>query len=167
MDLYLLRHGIAEPLAAHGGGCDADRPLTRKGVRRVRQIARAMLEMGLGFDRILSSPFRRARETAEIVVAGLGAEARLEFSDHLAVPPDSPKLLRHIATLRRPPKRVLLVGHEPHLSELTALLVAGRPGLGITFRKGGLCRLAVTGLHAGRCATLEWLLTPRQMMLLA
>lgn len=167
MDLYLMRHGIAEDLDVHGGARDRDRRLTEKGVRQMRQIAQAMVELELEFDLILSSPFRRARETAEIVAEALGAERRLRFSDHLAVPPDSPKLLRQITTLRRVPERVLLIGHEPHLSELTALLVAGNPGLGITFRKGGLCRLAVKDLRADRCATLEWLLIPRQMLMMA
>jgi phosphohistidine phosphatase SixA len=59
---------------------------------------------------------------------------------------------------------VLLVGHEPHLGELTSLLVAGQAGCGFTFKKGGLARLTTEALKAGRCATLEWLLTPRQML---
>ena len=166
MDLYLMRHGIAEAPETQSSGQDRDRRLTPKGVRRVRQIAQAMKEMGLEFDRILSSPFRRARETAELVAEGLEAESRLKFGDHLAVPPDNLKLLRQIATHRPALERVLLVGHEPHLSELTSLLVAGSPDLRLTFRKGGLCRLSVESLHAGRCATLEWLLTPSQMLLM-
>lgn len=161
-----MRHGIAEAPDIHGSGDDRDRRLTKKGDRRVRQIAQAMKEMGLGFDLILASPFRRARETAEIVAEVLEAESRLKFSDHLAVPPDNLKLLRQITTHHPALDRVLLVGHEPHLSELASLLVAGSPDLRITFRKGGLCRLSVEGLHAGRCATLEWLLPPGQMLLM-
>jgi phosphohistidine phosphatase len=60
-----------------------------------------------------------------------------------------------------------LVGHEPYLSELIALLIAGDAPVRITMRKGGLCKLSVDALQYGRCAVLEWLLTPKQMGLMA
>jgi len=57
----------------------------------------------------------------------------------------------------------LLVGHEPYLSELISVLIAGDAGAGIMLKKGGLCRLSATSLRFSRCATLEWLLTPAQL----
>jgi phosphohistidine phosphatase SixA len=53
------------------------------------------------------------------------------------------------------------VGHEPYLSELISVLLTGRLDLPLALKKGGVCRLTANRLHYGRCATLEWLLTPR------
>lgn len=140
---------------------DCDRPLTPRGARRVRRVARALRELGQGFDLVLSSPFARARQTAEIVVEVLGLARRLRFTPDLAIPANSHGLIQHLNTLRSEPDRVLLVGHEPHLGELTALLTTGGPGPTVSFRKAGLCRLEVGALQAGRCATIEWVLPPR------
>jgi phosphohistidine phosphatase SixA len=57
----------------------------------------------------------------------------------------------------------LLVGHEPDLSALASLLLTGGGGLTITLKKGGLCRLSAERLRVGRCASLEWLVTPSQL----
>jgi phosphohistidine phosphatase SixA len=57
-----------------------------------------------------------------------------------------------------------LVGHEPSLSSLVSLLVSGDPGLGVSLKKGGVCKLSVEQLRNGRCATLEWLLSPAQLV---
>jgi phosphohistidine phosphatase len=61
---------------------------------------------------------------------------------------------------------LLLVGHEPDLSRLVSLLVTGNLQLQMDFRKGGLCKLDVEKLKAGKCATLAWLLTPGQMKMM-
>jgi phosphohistidine phosphatase len=165
MELYLMRHGIAEEAAADGG--DAARRLTDKGAHRVRQIAAAMRAMELEFDLILASPFRRARQTAEIVTGVLACRRRLKFSDHLAIPPNDAALIHQLNQHRPRPRRVLLVGHEPHLSGLTSLLLTGKADCRITFKKGGLAKLEVGSPVHGRCARLAWLLTPRQMLLMA
>ena len=73
MDLYLLRHGIAVEPGSPGYAKDADRPLTPEGERKLGQIAEAMEALELSFDLILSSPYVRARQTAEIVAATLKA----------------------------------------------------------------------------------------------
>lgn len=166
MDVFLLRHGIAEERAARSGQ-DSERRLTEKGIRRVRQIARALLEMELEFDVILSSPFLRARETAEIVAQVLHWEDRLRFSSHLAIPASSTKLIEEINRAQPAVQSVLLVGHEPHLSGLASLLLTGSSSVEVGLKKGGLCKLEVSALQAGRCASLAWLLTPRQMLLMA
>jgi phosphohistidine phosphatase len=61
----------------------------------------------------------------------------------------------------------MLVGHEPSLSELISTLLSGDGRMAVTMRKGGLCKLLVETPRYGPCATLEWLLTPRQMVRLA
>jgi len=67
MELYLLRHGLAVERGTTGFENDSARPLTPKGRRQLRQIAAAMKRLNLRCDLILSSPFRRAKQTAEIV----------------------------------------------------------------------------------------------------
>lgn len=162
MKLYLMRHGIAEMLGTGGVLHDRDRALTAKGEKRVREIARGLRRLGVKPEVILTSPLRRACQTADLVAAELGLADRLEETAHLGVPPDSAALLRQLQKRRPPPRAVLLVGHEPHLSELVALLIAGPSAeVGLTFKKGGVARLEASGLTEGRCATLEWLLPPR------
>jgi phosphohistidine phosphatase SixA len=57
----------------------------------------------------------------------------------------------------------VLVGHEPFLSGLISVLLTGKPGMKIDFKKAALCKLSVEELRFGDCASLCWLLTPRQL----
>jgi phosphohistidine phosphatase len=166
MNLYILRHGIAVEPGTPGYAKDADRPLLPEGERKLGQIAEAMEALGLTFELILSSPYLRARQTAEIVAEALAARKKLEFSDSLAPGGSTRKLVEFLNRLRPPPESVLLVGHEPYLSGLVSLLVAGNQGCSVVIKKGGLCKLATDSLTHGRCAALEWLLTPKQMALM-
>jgi phosphohistidine phosphatase len=166
MNLYVLRHGIAVDPGTPGCERDSERPLTPKGKRQLRQIAAAMKKMDLRFDLILSSPFLRAKQTAAIIVESLILKKQPGFSDALT-PDGNPKaLIRQLNELKPVPENVLLVGHEPYLSQLIALLTAGETGMAIGLKKGGLGKLEVESLHDGRCATLVWLLTPQQMELM-
>ena len=167
MNLYLLRHGIAVDSAESGVVPDAERPLTPRGRRRMLQIARAMSALDVSFDLILSSPLVRAGESAAIVAQCLQLRNALKFTDDLMPGGDPRSLLRRLNQRRPRPKNVLLVGHEPYLSQLIARLVAGNDGLAMELKKGGLCKLEATTLRWGRCATLVWLLTPRHMMRMA
>jgi phosphohistidine phosphatase len=166
MNLYLLRHGIAVDPSKPGFAKDAERPLTPRGRRRLRQITEAMGALRISFDVILSSPYVRAMQTAEIVAKSLKRRKQLTFSDDL-MPGGNPRLLiQRLNDLRPKSKNILLVGHEPYLSRLIALLTAGNTGMAIDLKKGGLCKLEAESLRYGRCAILEWLLAPRQMALM-
>ena len=166
MNLYILRHGIAVEPGTPGYEKDADRPLTSEGKRKLRQITKAMEALELSFDLILSSPYLRARQTAEIVAESLKARKRLELSDTLTPGGGPNKLLELLNRLQPPPDNVLLVGHEPYLSGLISLLVTGSVTSAVIMKKGGLCKLSTESLKHGRCAALEWLLTPKQMALM-
>ncbi|HMP81593.1 MAG TPA: phosphohistidine phosphatase SixA [Verrucomicrobiota bacterium] len=164
MNIYLLRHGIAVERGTRGFENDADRPLTLKGEERMKSIARAMREMGLEFDLILTSPYVRARHTAEIVADEFKARNILQNSEQLACGGDAKKLVSELTRLK--PDNVLLSGHEPYLSELISTLVFGDAGGSVLMKKGGLCKLSTDAIKYGRCATLELLLAPRQMLLI-
>jgi len=166
MNLYLLRHGIAVEHGAPGHGQDADRPLTDKGERKLWRITEAMRVMELSFDLILASPYLRARRTAEIVAEAFKAKKKLELCNALAADGDMLELIHFLNHLSPRPEHVLVVGHEPYLGVLATLLITGDSGSAVEFKKGGLCKLMIQRLRPGRCATLEWLLTPRQMGLM-
>jgi phosphohistidine phosphatase len=167
VNLYVLRHGIAVERGTPGFKTDAERPLTPKGERQLRQIAAALQNLDLRFDLILSSPFLRARQTAEIVAKSLKLKKHLACSDELT-PGGNPKaLIQQLNELKPAPEDVLLVGHEPYLSGLIGLLISGGATADIELKKGGLCELETASLRFGRCATLGWLLTPKQMKRLA
>jgi len=161
MKLYLLRHGEA---AEHGDPKypnDAGRPLTPRGIQRTKALAHALRLWEISFAVIFSSPLVRARETAEIIERGLRLQGRLELTEHLSPSGDVEKLVYELNKVRPTPENILLVGHEPYLSSLISLLCTGGSHLALTLKKGGLCRLEVEILHCARCASLEWLLSPR------
>ncbi|HEY5231966.1 MAG TPA: phosphohistidine phosphatase SixA [Verrucomicrobiae bacterium] len=167
MNIYLLRHGIAAEPGAPGIKTDAARPLVPKGEQRLHAAAAAMEKMKLSFDAIISSPHLRAKQTAAIVAKHFRLQKKLAFSDHL-VPGGNPQpLIRQLNDLKPAPENILLVGHEPHLSRLIALLSSGGTAATIDMKKGALCKLEVEELECGHCATLKWLLTPGQMELMA
>jgi phosphohistidine phosphatase len=168
MNLYILRHGIASNPGEDGlpnNLPDSERPLSTKGKQRLGDVAWAIRKMELDFDTVVSSPWLRARQTAQIVTEALGTRRKLILSDHLAGD-GSPKALIEQVNGLHSPKDVLLVGHEPYLSRLIALLTTGGTTAAIDLRKGGLARLEVEELRYARCATFRWLLTPKQMSLM-
>jgi len=166
MNLYILRHGLATERSAHGYANDEERPLTPKGERKLGQAAEAMEALKLSFDLILTSPLVRARQTAEIVAEALQARKKVEIAECLRPGGNSKELIDRINRLKPRPAQVLVVGHEPYLSQFISLLVAGDSPMSVTMKKGGLCKLEVETLRHGRCASLEWLLTPKQMGLM-
>ena len=166
MNLYILRHGIAVEHGAAGYKNDDERPLTGKGERKMWAIAEAIEAMELSFDSILSSPLVRARQTAEIVAESLKCKKRLELTDTLS-PQQSGKPLIEYLQDQRAVDEILLVGHEPFLSQLISLLISGDSQTSVLLKKGGFCKLSADHLKHGKCATLEWLLTPKQMELMA
>src|SRR5262249_17234199 len=141
MNLFILRHGLAAERGTSKYATDAERPLTSRGERKLRRVADAMIAMELSFDRIVSSPYLRARQTAELIAEALKARKLLEFTDALT-PGGTPRdVVEFLDRLKPSPDRVLLVGHEPNLSELISLLIAGDSSLRVNMKKGGLCKL--------------------------
>jgi phosphohistidine phosphatase len=163
MELYLLRHGLAVERGERGFADDSDRPLTSKGRRQIRKSAAGIRKLAGRFDLILSSPYLRARQTAEIVARELKVKERLKFSNALAPGGAVRNLCRQLGREKPAPEKVLLVGHEPDLSRLVSIWASGQAALQLDFKKGGLCKLEAAALRAGQCALLGWLLTPKQI----
>ena len=163
MNLYLLRHGVAVERADWRGRDDAERPLTSDGREKLVRIGRAMAGLELEFDVIWTSPFVRARQTAEVVARQLDCPGRVALCDALVPDAGHRAVVRALQGRRPALRNALLVGHEPGLSGLVSFLTTGGAELDLAFKKGGLAALEVARLRAGRCARLLWLLTPRQL----
>ena len=167
MNLYFMRHGIAVERGEGGQRSDdRNRQLTPKGIKRINKEAKGLVALSLSFDRILTSPFERARQTAKIVAQTLQIEDRLEEIPQLRADQSVQELLSGLVGYATD-KEILLVGHEPLLSKTVSFLLAATVGAEIRLKKGGLCCLEVDGVPAKKPAVLHWALTPRQLRLLA
>lgn len=161
MKLYILRHGAAEAAAAAGDGARKLSPLGRD---KMRKEAVGMRALGLEFEAILTSPLTRAVETAEIVAQSYGGQPTPEVVAALSAglsPVESINALKPFARY----KSVLIVGHEPGLSQVASLLLTGSPNsLRLDLKKGALAALDLDErFDRGSGNGLSWLLTPRQL----
>ena len=157
MNLYLIRHAIAEEENASGE--DSQRELTDKGAKKMRLIAKGLRTLGIEFDRVLTSPYIRAQQTAEILADVFKMKKSVSVSENLT-PMGDPDLLLAEINENYTVNSLAIVGHEPYLSTLVSLLTADGAPVEMTFKKGGICYLSTDDLHHTRKATLEWLLTP-------
>ena len=156
--LWLLRHAEAEP---HGSRArDAERVLTARGREQARAAGSALGHLALRFEEILYSPKARARETAELAAEAWEQDQRACMREHAALASgfDARAALDAAAGIDAD-GRLLLVGHEPDLSNVVAELGGGR----VDLKKGGLAVLRLDG-PAGELVAL---LRPRELAVLA
>jgi len=166
MQLLIIRHAIAEDRVEHAqsGRSDDERPLTAKGVERMRQGALGLKRLVPRVDVLATSPLRRARQTAAIVQDAVDAPKPMVI-DELS-PERTPAALATWLGLLSPESVVAVVGHEPHLSEVAGWLTTGAARSFAELGKGGACLLEITGAPQPDSAVLRWLLTPKQLRLL-
>jgi phosphohistidine phosphatase len=115
-------------------------------------------------DVVLTSPYVRARHTAEILMAGLSPAPALEVLDVLA-PGHAPADVAARIGGQNNRRAIAVVGHEPDLGQLAAWLIGAREPL--VFKKGGIARIDVPSLPPGRDGCLLWLATPKMLRSLA
>jgi phosphohistidine phosphatase len=160
--LYVVRHAIAAPQGPEYPD-DSKRPLTERGTTRFRKVVDGLVELGVDADVILSSPFVRARETADILSSGLRGHPAVVETTSLVPGATYEDLL---AELRRHARAnaVVLVGHDPTIGEIAARLV-GSTGR-FDFKKGGVCRIDVGHLPPGGPGRVVWFAPPRMLIAL-
>ncbi len=153
--LILMRHAPA--VARHPARPDADRILTPEGVRQLRQATAGLQRLVPEVAQILASPYQRTWQTAEFLgtayqapVAPLTALAPGQTVESL-----SAALKRQAATLP-----LMLVGHEPELSQFASWLLLGIPLTWLKFKKAGALELELRAAYTPACASLRWLATP-------
>ena len=156
-ELYLVRHAIA---AERGEDWPDDdkRPLTQRGVARFKEAVQGFNKLDDGIDEIFTSPLVRARQTAELLAAGLPGKASIKVLDALA-PGHSPSSVMAQLARNARRRRIALVGHEPSLGELAAHLIGA--GRALPFKKGGICRIDVESLTSRRPGALTWFVQPK------
>ena len=169
MDLYLVRHAPAFPKDFDRWRHDGKRPLTPEGEEEFRLAARGLARMVPQVDVMLSSPARRAWQTAELL-SELDSWPAPELlpvvaaSSRRASPEKATLALGDYAEA----KYVAVVGHKPRLQELAAYLLTGEEdGLEIKIRKGGVMCIRFDGAPAPGTGKLRWFLTPKALLSLA
>lgn len=138
MELLVIRHAIAVDRTEDVA--DADRPLTDRGRRRFREVVSGLRAVGLRVELVLSSPWLRAAQTAELLAPITLDHAAPRASALLAAEP-GPELIAELAATGA--TRLAVVGHEPWLGELVASLTSGEPrhGEAVPLKKGGVAIL--------------------------
>jgi phosphohistidine phosphatase len=162
MKLLIVRHAIAVP---HGtpGIPDNDRPLTPEGEEKFRAAAKGLASLVDRPDAILTSPWLRARQTAEIAAKAWGGP---EPEHTAALASGSFQAQAKVLDAHAKDATVAVFGHEPWVSELLARLVDSRSAERLTFKKGGAALVEIPGPLA-EGGTLLWYLPPRVLRKLA
>jgi phosphohistidine phosphatase len=161
MNLFILRHGKAYERSVKWRP-DSKRPLTAEGEKKMFANARGIQRLELSFDLILTSPYLRALRTAEILAEVLKAKNVVQ-TQSLTAEADPKAIIDEINQKYPGAKQIVLTGHEPFLTRLISILLTGQENVSIDLKKGGFCKLSIAKLQAGPCATLNWLMTPRQL----
>jgi phosphohistidine phosphatase len=157
MQIFLLRHGIAEDKSPSGR--DADRRLTDEGRAKLRRILERAHGAGVRPSLILSSPLKRAVETAEIAARELGYDGKIVRVGALS-PDASPSEVWAEIRKRPDESAILLAGHEPLFSATVAYMLGSTRAM-VDFRKGALVRIDVEGLGASPSGILQWMITAK------
>ena len=155
-ELYLVRHAIAAERGSEWPD-DTKRPLTERGVSRFKEAVKGLRHLDVTVDEIFTSPLVRARQTAELLAAGLDGKPPVKVLDALAPGHSFTALMSQLAKVAKR-RRVALVGHEPDLGELAAHLIGA--GRALAFKKGGVCRIDIGSLAAKRAGSLIWFFPP-------
>lgn len=155
-ELYLVRHAIAADRGSEWPD-DNKRPLTERGISRFKDGVKGLHRLDVALDEIFTSPLLRAKQTAELLAAGLDGKPPIKVLDALAPGHTPSAVMTQLARVARR-RRIALVGHEPDLGELAAHLIGA--GRALAFKKGGICRIDLGSLTSKRAASLTWFLPP-------
>jgi len=163
MDIFILRHGEAGKRITSGSD-DFDRPLTIEGKREVAAIAKSLKNIGVKFNFIITSPLKRAHETASIVATTFNNENIMENWDELKPNVHVNPELYHKLSQFEQDSSILIVGHEPYLSSLISEIISEEVASHVVLKKAGLAKIRITSMSTRSMhGELEWLLTPKLM----
>jgi phosphohistidine phosphatase len=157
VQLYLLRHGIAEDDGPDG--TDESRRLTDEGDEKLRSVLEVASNAGVEPTLILSSPLVRAHQTAKIAAETLGYEKKILFSDALKSEAHPDDLWQEVRT-HQDERQLLLASHEPLMSQAMAFLL-DCPNLKVDFKKGALVRIDFDRFGPTPQGVLKWMLTAK------
>jgi phosphohistidine phosphatase len=161
MRVVLFRHGPAGKRDPERWPDDGERPLSGRGITRTRTAAAAVARMERGFTRVLTSPLRRAVESAELFVESCEPKVPIERFDGLAPGHSFRDVIQRLSELG-PDEVVALVGHEPDLGKLAGVLLFGAPA-SLPLKKAGACVISFTDVAASGAGRLEWFLPSKAL----
>ena len=156
MIIYFLRHasagqGLLNPQK------DERRPLDEEGTLQARYMGRMLASLDVQVEHIVSSPLKRARQTASLVANELAFEGAVQLDDALRPQAQVANFQELLSRLRKH-EAVMVVGHNPSLSEfLSKLVTAGAGAARVELKKGAVAKVEI----AGRSGILNWLVTPK------
>src|SRR5215467_8813151 len=156
MIIYFLRHASAGKSLSNPTK-DERRPLDEEGILQARYMGRMLANLDVQVEQILSSPLKRARQTASLVANELAFEGAIEMDDALRPQAQLPQFQEMVARLRER-DAVMIVGHNPSLGEFLSKTISGASGAAqIDFKKGSVAKVEMNG----RKGILQWLATPK------
>lgn len=159
MIVYFVRHASAGQSKSDLLK-DDKRPLDKDGIQQAHEIGRTLAALDVQVDGILTSPLKRATQTASLVANELGYENKLEFADALHTQATWPRF-QELMRAHAAKDAIMVVGHNPSLSEFLSLLISGGASkTAVELRKGAAAKVEITGK---RSATLSWCLTPKTL----
>lgn len=149
---YIARHGEAVAVGAPGVYSDFDRHLSPAGVAKLQKQAQGLQRMGAQWQKVLSSPLLRARQTAEILNQPI--QAALEMTEALG---DRPSIQTLVSTLQQIQEtQILLVTHQPFVGQLTSWFLSGRLDTAFHFSTGAMACIKVYQLCETPRGELQW-----------
>jgi phosphohistidine phosphatase len=156
MMLYMLRHASAGKTLLNPKK-DEGRPLDENGILQARYIGRLLANLDVQVDQIISSPLKRARQTASLAANELAFEAAVQINDALRPDADFEQFQAMLASHKKY-DAIMVVGHNPSFTEfLSKTISAGAGASQVEFKKGSVAKVELTG----RTGTLQWLVTPK------
>jgi phosphohistidine phosphatase len=153
MNLYLIRHGDAEPISAVKS--DFDRKLTREGKESIKRTAEGWEKIIESFEVIASSPFTRAVQTAEIIASVFNYKEKIITDKRIASGCKPEEVLDFIKSFDT--DTIAIVGHEPDLSKTLSTLVSSN-GMFAEFKRGSITKISFNGKIRMGAGTLEFLI---------
>lgn len=153
MDIYFLRHASAGQYSASGD--DDKRPIDKAGEQQSHDVGRALAALEFKLDAIITSPLTRAMQTAEIVASELGHKDKLVID--AALRPETSYEAFEELLARYEKKAIMVVGHNPSMTDFLNRMLAGDSAGFIDFKKGAVAKVE----KDGQTAVLKWCMTPK------
>jgi len=158
MILYLVRHGIAIDREDPNCPPETERYLTRDGIKKTREAAAGIRALKVEAALMITSPYVRAMQTAEIFAEALGySREKIRQSQALRPGGNPAEFMKEIAHLKA--SEVMCFGHAPHMDQLIAAAIGAR-AVFTALKKAGVAALEFESAAAGK-ATLNWIVTPK------
>ncbi|BDC18931.1 phosphohistidine phosphatase SixA [Acidianus sp. HS-5] len=129
--LIIVRHGEAEPQM--DGKDDKDRKLVKKGIKQMKRVASFLDELDYAFDKVFTSPYIRAYQSAETILDEMGIDdKKIETFNELSPDQEPSTFVEKLKEMDN--TTLLVVGHEPYLSSLVRTMTGGN----VELKKGGV-----------------------------